>query len=117
METEISTEAAYLSTKITLFREIPPVFLTLIYCSYTDTVGRKFGIIVPAIGGLLNSVTYLLVEYYQASLDWLYLGNFFEGISGGHLTLVGSGFAYVYDTIKPGTVSFRFTLYQSVFFL
>lgn len=117
LETQISSESAYLSTKITLFRGIPPVFLTLIYCSYTDTVGRKFGLIVPAFGGLLNCVTYLLVEYTTAPLEWLYLGNFIEGISGGHLALVGSGFAYVFDTIKPGTVSFRFTLYQSVYFL
>jgi hypothetical protein len=72
---------------------------------------------VPSLGGLLNALCYLIVEYAQGSLEWLYAGNFFEGILGGHLTFVGSCCAYCFDTIRPEDSAFRFLILQTVYFL
>ncbi|ELU08284.1 hypothetical protein CAPTEDRAFT_189189 [Capitella teleta] len=117
IQTEISSETAYLSSKIALFRGFFPIFFSLVICSLTDTVGRRFGLLLPTLGALLNMITYLIVEYLQAPLEWLYLGSLLEGLSGSHLTISACCYAYIYDTCNADARTIRFTLMNSTYFL
>ena len=113
----ISEEAAFISAAIALFRYLPPVFTSYLICSYIGSFGRRYGMAIPAIGSMINVAGYLVVEYTQAPLKWLYLGSFIDGVTGGTMTFLGTGYVYLCFTIEPRSMAFRFQLLQSVFLL
>ena len=117
IQEEYKTQSSHLQSNMALARGLPPIVMTLIINSYSDYAGRKCGLILPVIGGFCKSATYLIVEYYDLSLYYLIIGNLIEGLSGNHLTLLGSAFAYVSDCVSPQTRSFRYMLVNSVYFL
>lgn len=113
---QVSSESSLFSTRLSLCRQIPTIIATMILCSYTDCVGRKVGILLPFVGGFCIALVYFLVEAYQASLNWLYLGNLLYGLAGGHILATGCLYAYISDVIPHDSQPFRFILAQSVYF-
>lgn len=112
---EASSQAAYQYSLLVVFRSIPPCFTGLIICSCTDTIGRKIGLLLPVIGGIIRSIVYLIVVIYQLPLQWLYIAEFVDGVLGDHLVLLGCSYAYISDTAASGQLVFRFLIANSVY--
>lgn len=113
---EASSQAAYQSSLFALFRCIPPCFSGIVICSCTDTFGRKFGLLMSAIGGIIHSVIYVIVVTKHLPLQWLYVAEFADGIMGEHLVFLGCSFAYMSDTIVQDSLVLRFLIADSVLF-
>ena len=108
----VSSTAADIVRKDSLSGGIIAILMSLIIVSYSDIKGRKIGLALPCLGGLLNSTCYFLVEWYQLSPLFIYIGPFMDGLCGQHMTLAGAGYAYLADVVKPHTRSFRYTLFS-----
>lgn len=114
--TEITSEAAYMVTKLYLFYNIPTIVMILFVCSYTDHLGRKFGLLLPVAGLLFNISMYILVDIIDGPIELLYAGNLIAGLAGGHLSFVGMVLVYLSDTVPKEKLGFRFTLMQCMYF-
>lgn len=113
---EITSDAAYMATKLYLFRNIPPIVMILFVCSYTDHVGRKFGLLLPVVGALFNISMYILVDILDGPMELLYAGNLIAGLAGGHLAFIGMVLVYLSDTLPKEKLGVRFTLMQCMYF-
>lgn len=114
---DISAQAALFTTNMALLKGIPPCFLAFIYCSSTESLGRKFGIMLPLIGGVIRSMTYLSVELFKLKLEWLFVGEFIYGLSGDFTTLRGSCQAMLTESLSKESIVFRFILANSIIFI
>ncbi|ELU07945.1 hypothetical protein CAPTEDRAFT_205165 [Capitella teleta] len=116
LQTNIASEASLFSTRLALFRVLPPVMLTMVMVSYSDAVGRKAFLVLPCIGSAIKCSIYLVVEVYSASLEWLYLANLIDGICGQRLVVSGCVYAYLHDIVTVEERSFRFLFTQACFY-
>ena len=117
---EIATQedSSELLSILNLVRNVPALFTTLLICSYTDVVGRRWGILLPCVGGALKGFAFLVVAYKGISyVSLLYVGEVLEGIGGSIMTAQNVAVAYVSDISHPDTRTFRFTIIQCLHYL
>ena len=68
--------------------------------SWSDTLGRKPLLLLPSAFGLIAEVLFALCSFFLACdniLILVYIGAFFNGVSGGSTTAVSSFFGYIAD--------------------
>ncbi|XP_006628320.1 lysosomal proton-coupled steroid conjugate and bile acid symporter SLC46A3 [Lepisosteus oculatus] len=94
---DVQKAASLFSLYNELFSIIPSLLVTLVLVSYSDYRGRKISILLPVIGSLIASVTYLCVSYFSLSLYLLIVSNFVSSLFGGFGTFLGGCFSYVAD--------------------
>lgn len=114
LQVDASSHAAFYSTLLALSRCIPPCITSLIICACTDVVGRKFGLVLPMIGGLIRGIIYLHVVIYQLPLEWLCVGEFLDGFLGEHTVFQGSICAYASDINHSDHFVMKFLITNSI---
>lgn len=118
LDTVVQEESSALLSVLNLVRNVPALFTTLIICSYTDIVGRRWGILFPCLGGALKCSCFLVVSYLGVqSSGLLYAGEIIEGIGGSIMTAQNVAVAYISDICTVEKRSFRFTMIQILHFL
>ena len=104
----IHADAAQLLSYLSFAKCLPAFFSTLFICFLTDSMGRRFGLLLPCVGGLASCLGWASVVYYNASLSYLYVANVIDGFCGSYLTLQSSTFAYFADLITTDRRSMRY---------
>ena len=104
----IQADAAQLLSYLSFAKCLPAFFSTLFICFLTDSVGRRFGLLLPCVGGLASCLGWAAVVYYNASLSYLYVANVVDGFCGSYLTIQSSTFAYFADLITTDRRSMRY---------
>ncbi len=77
---------------------LPSIVSTILLGSYTDTVGRKVGLIFPMVGAFCMTFLSLCVVGLQLDYRLIVIGGLLHGISGGNSTLLMASYAYIADT-------------------
>ncbi|XP_071080473.1 lysosomal proton-coupled steroid conjugate and bile acid symporter SLC46A3-like [Haliotis cracherodii] len=69
--------------------------------AYSDFLGRRFLFIVPLVGEVLKFWLLTVVIYWNLDLRYLYIGEVFEGISGGYNGVILASYVYTADNTPP----------------
>ena len=94
--------------------QLPFIFLsTLIVGSYSDRGGRKLGLILPFVGGLLKSVVSLVIALLYLPKEWLFLALILEGLTGGFGISLMATFAYVSDITAHQNRALRIVIVEA----
>ncbi|ELU12946.1 hypothetical protein CAPTEDRAFT_198749 [Capitella teleta] len=112
----IKTKVSNYTLVFNIFETLPAIVVSLILCSWGDKHGRKLGLVVPCVGGVVKGVLYVITDVYGLSIDFLMLPNLIEGMSGSHMTVAGSAYAYVADVVPQSEITFRFAVLNGLLF-
>ena len=97
---------------------LPSILSSLIFGSWSDKVGRKFTLVLPLIGAVLQAVNSLLnVAYMSLDVNFLIIGVFLGGCFGGFATLLLSVFSYMADITDKASRTLRVGILESMIFL
>ncbi|XP_030849290.1 proton-coupled folate transporter [Strongylocentrotus purpuratus] len=113
IQAETSTWLLYLG----LAYSIPGVFMAILVGSLSDTFGRKPALCLNIIGSCLLSTVYLFIVYYQAPVEYLLIGDFISGVTGGQALLLSTGAAYVADVTSEKSRTPRIIFLETIFFI
>ncbi|XP_034538698.1 solute carrier family 46 member 3 [Notolabrus celidotus] len=97
---EVQKEASLFSLYSELFSTVPSLIVTLMLVAYSDRGGRKITIIMPLIGTLLYTLTFLAVSFFELNLYLLIGSSILSSLFGGLGTFLGGCFAYIADLCK-----------------
>lgn len=94
---EVQREASLFSLYTELFSTVPSLIVTLMLVAYSDRGGRKITIIMPLIGTMLYTLTFLAVSFFELNLYLLIGSSLLSSLFGGLGTFLGGCFAYIAD--------------------
>ena len=89
------------------------IFSTLFFGSYSDKGGRKVGMIVPVIGGVLKSALCIIITALYLRKEWLFLAMNIEAFTGGYGTFLMSSFSYISDITDHDNRAIRIVIVES----
>ncbi|XP_078695569.1 proton-coupled folate transporter-like isoform X1 [Branchiostoma floridae x Branchiostoma belcheri] len=99
---------------LTLAQAIPAAISTVALGTLSDTYGRKVGLFVPLIGGMLSSIAGALIVNFSFPLEVMLAGNFLYGVMGGWTAMFSGCSAYIADITDPGKQrTFRVAVMES----
>ncbi|KAM6907515.1 lysosomal proton-coupled steroid conjugate and bile acid symporter SLC46A3 [Xenentodon cancila] len=97
---EVQRQASLFSLYSELLSTIPSLIVTLMLVAYSDRGGRKITIIMPLIGSLIYTTTFLTVSFFELNIYLLIGSSFLSSLFGGLGTFLGGCFAYIADLCK-----------------
>ncbi|KAE8287453.1 Solute carrier family 46 member 3 Precursor [Larimichthys crocea] len=97
---EVQRQASLFSLYTELFSTIPSLVVTLMLVAYSDRGGRKITIIMPLIGTLIYTLSFLTVSYFELNIYLLIGSSLLSSLFGGLGTFLGGCFAYIADLCK-----------------
>ncbi|KAM9729329.1 lysosomal proton-coupled steroid conjugate and bile acid symporter SLC46A3 [Menidia menidia] len=96
----VQRQASLFSLYSELLSTIPSLIVTLLLVAYSDRGGRKITIIMPLIGSLIYTTTFLTVSFFELNIYLLIGSSFLSSLFGGLGTFLGGCFAYIADLCK-----------------
>lgn len=99
---EVQKAASLFALYNELFSMIPSLVVTLILVAYSDRRGRKLTIIMPLIGSLIYTLSFLVVSFFELNLYLLIGSSIVSAFFGGIGTLLGGCFSYIADLCEDG---------------
>jgi PCFT/HCP family folate transporter-like MFS transporter 1/3 len=91
---------------------------SLVFGSWSDSVGRKSIMILPPIGAALMSVNHLLnIHFCQLDVNYLLVGVIVSGLFGGFATVLSAVFSYMSDITDQANRTLRIGMLESMVFL
>ncbi|XP_035521905.1 solute carrier family 46 member 3 [Morone saxatilis] len=94
---EVQRQASLFSLYTEVFSTIPSLVVTLMLVAYSDRGGRKITIIMPLIGTLIYTLTFLVVSFFELNVYLLIGSSLLSSLFGGIGTFLGGCFAYIAD--------------------
>ena len=104
---QVQRVAAGIDLGHTLFSALPSLLVAPFWGPWTDKAGRKHGMIVPAVGAMIESAVVLLIMYFRWPLWVMFIGGAINGFSGFLTTITLSVMAYIADTTEKENRAFR----------
>ncbi|XP_060115305.1 proton-coupled folate transporter [Heteronotia binoei] len=89
------------------------LFSVTLFGPWSDSVGRRPVLILPALGMALQAAAYLLVMYLQLPVAYLLLGRILSGLSGDYNLILAGCFAYVADVSDKRARTFRVAVLEA----
>lgn len=86
---------------------IPSIIITMMLGPLTDKYGRKVGIVLPAMGLILQGTLSVFIAKYDLHLYYFILANFLGGIFGSATSAMAACFSYAADVSSPRWRSLR----------
>ncbi|KAM9846597.1 lysosomal proton-coupled steroid conjugate and bile acid symporter SLC46A3 [Aulostomus maculatus] len=99
---EVQRQASLFSLYAEVFSTIPSLVVTLMLVAYSDRGGRKITIILPLIGTLIYTLSFLTVSFFELNIFLLIGSSILSSFFGGLGTFLGGCFAYVADLCEDG---------------
>lgn len=109
----VETQSNHLVAYGQVATTIPAVLITVIMGPIIDKHGRKIGIILPAIGTVLQGVLSILVIVFDLHPYYFIGVNAIYGLSGSYTILLASCFAYIADVSTVRWRSLRVGIAES----
>ncbi|XP_063957099.1 proton-coupled folate transporter-like [Lytechinus pictus] len=113
IQAETATWLLYLG----LAYAVPGVFMAIFVGSLSDRFGRKPAFCLNITGYCLLSVVYLGIVYFQAPMEYLLIGDFISGATGGQALLLSTGVAYIADVTSVKSRTTRVVTLETIFFV
>ncbi|NWW49396.1 PCFT protein, partial [Pedionomus torquatus] len=89
------------------------LFSVTLFGPWSDSVGRRPALVLPAVGMAMQAAIYLLVMYLQLHVAYFLLGRLLSGLLGDYNLILASCFAYVADTSGKRARTFRVAILEA----
>ncbi|NXV40844.1 PCFT protein, partial [Uria aalge] len=89
------------------------LFSVTLFGPWSDSVGRRPALVLPAVGMAVQAAVYLLVMYLQLHVAYFLLGRLLSGLLGDYNLILASCFAYVADTSDKRARTFRVAILEA----
>ena len=102
---------------VSLCQGIPPIIFVLFIGPWSDKFGRKTLLILPTVGYLLYSISYLfaVIFFYELPAEFL-MTEIIRDLLGGDMCLWMGTYSYMADISAPKTRTLRIALIDCFFF-
>lgn len=111
-------EASHWILYTNLAASLPAILLSLLYGSLSDVFGRKQFIILPAVGGAVNSIVILIVQYVRPNDFRIYLiGAGVSGLTGGFSVFNLAVYSYIANSSNYGNRTQRMAWLEATSYL
>uniref|UniRef100_A0A8C8S968 Proton-coupled folate transporter n=1 Tax=Pelusios castaneus TaxID=367368 RepID=A0A8C8S968_9SAUR len=110
---QVQTLAARWTLYIDLGGFFMGLFAVTLLGPWSDSVGRRPALVLPALGMALQAAVSLLVMYLRLPVAYFLLGRILGGLLGDYNLLLASCFAYVADTSTPRARTFRVAVLEA----
>ena len=116
LQQEAQAETSTMVLYLTLCSAIPATFVSLIFGSYSDQLGRRLLFLVPIAGSLVKNVLVALVIHYQLNVYVLLAGNAVQGLTGSFFVVSLAAYAFIADITPPTrTRTFAYAALEAMF--
>lgn len=116
LEKEVQALSSYIHLGIVMFASIPSILTALFIGAWTDSVGRRPALALPAIGSTIEAFIVLLTMYFEWPIYVLFVGAAISGTCGFFTTMVLAVMAYIADTTDESDRSFRLAVMEFLVF-
>lgn len=116
LEKEVQSLSSYIHLGMVMFASIPSLVTALFIGAWTDMVGRRPALALPAIGSSIEAVIVLLTMYLKWPIYVLFVGSAINGLCGFFTTVAMATMAYIADTTNESDRSFRLAFMEFLVF-
>ena len=113
----IQSEASIIHLGIVLSASLPSIFMALLLGAWSDKVGRKIIMMLPVIGGLIDTVFILTTMYADLPIYTLFIGSFINGFCGFFPTMILAIFSYIADITVESKRALHLGIIEAIAFL
>ncbi|KAM4796842.1 proton-coupled folate transporter [Rhinophrynus dorsalis] len=113
LQRELETLTSHWSLYINLGGFLVGLFSVMLLGPWSDKVGRRPVLILPAIGLALQAAIYLLVMYQELHVGYFLLGRFISGITGDFNMILAGCFSYIADVTNRQSRTFRVAILEA----
>ncbi|XP_074869799.1 proton-coupled folate transporter isoform X2 [Carettochelys insculpta] len=110
---EVEASVSHWNLYINLGGFFVGLFSVTLLGPWSDRVGRRPALILPAVGMALQAAVYLLVMYLRLHVGYFLLGRILCGLLGDYNLILASSFAYVADVSDLQTRTFRVAVLEA----
>ncbi|XP_077167485.1 proton-coupled folate transporter [Paroedura picta] len=109
----VESSVAHWNLYINLAGFFVGLFSVTLFGPWSDSVGRRPVLILPALGMALQAAAYLLVMYLELPVGYLLVGRILSGLSGDYNLILAGCFAYVADVSDKHSRTFRVAVLEA----
>ncbi|XP_025903533.1 proton-coupled folate transporter [Nothoprocta perdicaria] len=113
LQREVETLVSHWNLYINLGGFFVGLFSVTLFGPWSDSVGRRPVLILPAVGMAMQAAIYLLVMYLRLHVGFFLLGRILSGLTGDYNLILASCFAYVADTSAARARTFRVAVLEA----
>ena len=119
VEQHVQTETSHWILYVNLASGIPTILFSLLFGALSDQIGRKFFIVLPAVGSVINAAVMIQVVYMQTTLPIAYflLGYVVWGCYGSFTVLNVAVYSYAADISGNSKRTFQIGVLESMTYL
>lgn len=100
-----------------MFASIPSLVTALFIGAWTDMVGRRPALALPAIGSAIEALIVLLTMYNNWPIYVLFVGSAISGMCGFFTTMALAVMSYIADTTDESDRAFRLGIHKLLKYL
>ena len=104
---QVQSLSSYIQLGIVMFSSIPSIFMALFIGSWTDQVGRRPALALPAVGSAAEALIVVLTMYFKWPIYVLFVAGAINGMCGFFTTMVLAVMSYIADTTDESQRAFR----------
>ncbi|XP_029469524.1 proton-coupled folate transporter isoform X2 [Rhinatrema bivittatum] len=110
---ELETMTAHWNLYINLGGFLAGLFAVMLLGPWSDSVGRRPVLILPALGLALQAAIYLVVMYQKLHVGYFLLGRILSGLCGDFNMILAACFASIADTSDRRSRTFRVAILEA----
>ena len=102
----------------TICNALPSLLVDSFMGGWCDLFGKRLPMFLPAVGGVLSSIVYILVVSFDTlGVEWLCLASFLSGICGGVTSVIANCFSYVAAVTDSESRTLRVSVVEGMMFV
>ncbi|MEE6469130.1 hypothetical protein FKM82_008514 [Ascaphus truei] len=113
LQQEVEKLTSHWSLYINLGGFLVGLFSVMLLGPWSDSVGRRPVLILPAIGLALQAAIYLIVMYQKLHVGYFLLGRIICGITGDFNMVLAGCFSYISDVSDRQSRTFRVAILEA----
>ncbi|KAM8977383.1 proton-coupled folate transporter [Pelodytes ibericus] len=113
LQQEVETLTSHWSLYINLGGFLVGLFSVMLLGPWSDSVGRRPVLFLPAVGLSLQAAIYLVVMYQKLHVGFFLLGRVVSGITGDFNMILAGCFAYIADVTDRQSRTFRVAILEA----
>ncbi|XP_078536245.1 proton-coupled folate transporter [Lissotriton helveticus] len=113
LQEEVQTLTSHWSLYINLGGFLVGLFSVMLLGPWSDSVGRRPVLILPAIGMAVQAAVYLVVMYQKLHVGYFLLGRVLSGLTGDFNMILAGCFSYIADVSDRRSRTFRVAILEA----
>ncbi|XP_069471444.1 proton-coupled folate transporter [Ambystoma mexicanum] len=113
LQEEVQTLTSHWNLYINLGGFLVGLFSVMLLGPWSDSVGRRPVLILPALGMAIQAAVYLVVMYQKLHVGYFLIGRVLSGLSGDFNMILAGCFSYIADVSDRRSRTFRVAILEA----